>query len=50
MKRSRTNSVAQVLVTKLRYAYEYPGHLVMTDVARLMKAISRAYYAAIRSV
>ncbi len=49
MKRSRTDSVALVLLEKVRFAYEYPGHLVLADIARLKKAIKRAYYAATRT-
>ena len=50
MKRSRADSVASVLLRKVRSAYEYPGHLVLADIARLQKTIKRAYYAATRSV
>ena len=50
MKRSRTESVASMLLRKARFVYEYPGHLVLADSARLMKAIKRAYYAAMRGV
>lgn len=31
-------------------AYEYPGQLVLSDIARLKKAIQRAYSAAMRGV
>jgi hypothetical protein len=47
MKHSRI-SVARVLLRKARSAYEYPGQLVLTDIARLKKAIKRAYFAAMR--
>jgi len=50
MKRSRTDSVALVLLGKVRLAYEYPGQLVLADFARLRKSIKRAYYAAMRGV
>jgi hypothetical protein len=50
MKRSRTESVASMLLRKALFVYEYPGHLVLADGARLMKAIKRAYYAAMRAV
>ena len=48
MKSSRTDSAAIVLLRKGRSAYEYPGQLVLADIARLGKAIKRAYYAAMR--
>ena len=47
MKRSRM-SVARMLLRKARSAYEYPGQLVLADIARLKKAIKRAYFAAMR--
>jgi hypothetical protein len=50
MKRSRTDSVVSMLLRKALFVYEYPGHLVLADSARLMKAIKRAYYAAMRGV
>ena len=50
MKRSHSDSVALILVDIARLAFEYPGHLVLTDFARLKKAIKRAYYGAIRGV
>jgi hypothetical protein len=50
MKRSRSDAVALVLLRKVRFAYEYPGQLVLADIARLKKAIKRAYYAAMRGV
>ena len=50
MKQSRSNSVALVLLRKIRFAYEYPGQLVLADIARLKTAIKRAYYAAMRGI
>ena len=50
MKRLRTDSFALVLLRKCRSAYEYPGQLVLADIARLKKAIRRAYFAAMRGV
>jgi hypothetical protein len=50
MKRSRIDSVASALLRKVRFAYEYPGHLVLADIARLKKTIKRAYYATMRGV
>jgi hypothetical protein len=50
MKRSRSDSVALVLLRKVRFAYEYPGQLVLADIARLKKTIKRAYYAAMRGI
>ena len=50
MKRSRTESVASMLLRKALFVYEYPGHLVLADSARLKKTIKRAYYAAMRGV
>ena len=50
MKRSRTYSVVSMLLRKVRFVYEYPGHLVLADSARLKKVIKRAYYAAMRGV
>ena len=50
MKRARIDSVASALLRKIRFAYEYPGHLVLADIARLKKMIKRAYYAAMRGV
>ena len=48
MKRSRIISVALVLLIKGRSVYEYPGNLVLADIARLKKAIKR--FAAMRGV
>ena len=48
MKRSLTYSVVSMLLRKVRFVYEYPGHLVLADSARLKKTIKRAYYAAMR--
>jgi hypothetical protein len=48
--RSRSDSVASELLAKVRLAYEYPGHLVLADIARLKTAIKRAYYAAMRGI
>lgn len=48
MKRSHTISVARLLLKKGRSAYEYPGQIVLADIARLKKAIKRAYFAAMR--
>ena len=42
MKRSRTYSVVSMLLRKVRFVYEYPGHLVLADSARLKKTIKRA--------
>jgi hypothetical protein len=50
MNRSHPVSVALALLAKVRWAYEYPGHLVLADSARLKKTIKRAYYAAMRGV
>ena len=50
MKRSRTASVALVLLGQIRVLVEYPGQLVLADAARLKKTIKRAYYAAMRGV
>jgi hypothetical protein len=50
MKRSHSDSVALILLEIARLAFEYPGHLVLTDIARLKKAIKRAYCAAMRGV
>ena len=50
MKRARTNTAALVILRQCRSAYEYPGQLVLADIARLKKAICRAYYAAMRGV
>jgi hypothetical protein len=50
MKRSLSGSVALVLLGKVWAAYEYPGQLVLSDIARLKKAIQRAYSAAMRGV
>jgi len=37
-----------MLLKKALLVYEYPGHLVLADSARLKKTIKRAYYAAMR--
>lgn len=50
MKRSHFDSVSLVLLKKVQFAFEYPGHLVLADIARLKKTIKRAYYAAMRGV
>jgi len=50
MTRPLNDSVALALLGKARFAYEYPGRLVLADFARLKKAIRRAYYAAMRGV
>jgi hypothetical protein len=50
MKRARINTEALVILRQCRSAYEYPGQLVLADIARLKKAICRAYYAAMRGV
>ena len=50
MKRSHFDSVALIILENARLAFEYPGNLVLTDFARLKKAIKRAYYGAIRGV
>jgi hypothetical protein len=50
MKRSRPESCASSLLRKVRFVYEYPGHLVLADIARLKKTIKRAYYTAMRGV
>ncbi len=43
MKRSHPVSFASVLLAKIRLVYEYPGRLVLADIARLKKTIKRAY-------
>lgn len=48
--RSHPVSVALVLLGKVRLAYEYPGRLVLADIARLKKTVKRAYSAATRGV
>ena len=50
MKRSHFDSVALIILENARLAFEYPGHLVLTDFARLKKAIKRAYCDAMRGV
>ena len=50
MKRSHSDSVALILLEIARLAFEYPGHLVLTDFARLKKAIKRAYHGAVRGI
>jgi hypothetical protein len=46
MNRSHPVSVALVLLAKVRWVYEYPGRLVLTDIAKLKKTVKRAYSAA----
>lgn len=50
MMRSRSVSVALVLLGKVRFAYEYPGQLLLADIARLKKTIKRACSAGMRGV
>ena len=50
MKRSHSDSVALIILEMARLAFEYPGHLVLTNIGRVKKAIKRAYDGAIRGV
>ena len=50
MKRSHSDSVASILIQIARLVFEYPGNLVLTDFARLKKAIKRAYHGAVRGI
>ena len=50
MKRSRYVSVALLLLEEARRVYEYPGNLVLRDIARLQKTIKQARSAATRGI